>query len=98
MSPPEIGALPPGLGRKRPADERIDWILASIYCTCSNGGDVCTGQVYTLSLCDPKACPMPRATRAKLAAWIAGGLTDDAILKRIEQEQGPRCRRLHLIR
>jgi hypothetical protein len=36
--------------------------------------------------------------RGKLAAWIAAGKTDAEILHLIEQEQGPRCRKMHLIK
>jgi hypothetical protein len=96
--PPRTGVLPPGLGRAQATPERIDWILSTIYCTCSNSNDVCTGQLYTLFLCKTTACPMPKVMRGKLAAWIAAGKTDAEILHLIEQEQGPRCRKMHLIK
>jgi hypothetical protein len=98
MERPRAGALPPGLGRATAPSDRIDWILASIYCTCSNRNDVCTGQLYTLSLCHPTGCPMPKYMRGKLAAWIADGKSDAEILKLIESEQGPNCHRMHLVK
>jgi hypothetical protein len=93
-----MGDLPPGLGRATATDERIEWILASIYCTCGNSNDVCTGQLYTLSLCSPKGCPMPKFMRGKLAAWMEESKTDAEILKLIETEQGPQCHRMHLVK
>ena len=42
--------------------ERIEWFLASIYCTCKVTNDICTGDFYTLSSCNPNGCGMPNAT------------------------------------
>ncbi|MFL5242313.1 MAG: hypothetical protein ACJ8FY_09415 [Gemmataceae bacterium] len=39
----ENAELPPDVDRPRAKDERIEWLLSSIYCTCSIGGDGCTG-------------------------------------------------------
>ena len=44
---------------KRTREERIEWFLASIYCTCRVGGDGCTGDFYTLASCNPNGCGKP---------------------------------------
>src|SRR5207249_5718958 len=44
-------------------DERVEWFLASIYCTCPVKGDRCTGMFYTLASCNPNGCGMPNAMR-----------------------------------
>src|SRR5260221_5364682 len=43
----EDSDYPPDIGRKRTKEERIDWFLASMYCVCGVGGDICTGDFYT---------------------------------------------------
>src|SRR5439155_19139281 len=59
----ENALLPPDIGRPRNKPERIDWFLASIYCTCGVAGDVCTGHFYTLASCNPNGCGMPNSVR-----------------------------------
>src|SRR5262249_52267349 len=57
MDPPstevETATLPPDLDRPRSKGERVDWFLASVYCTCGIKGDGCTGHFYTLASCNP---------------------------------------------
>lgn len=89
--------LPPGIGRAKEKNERIEWILATVYCTCRNGPDVCTGHLYTLSMCDAKGCGMPEMQRAKLGRWIDAGMTDEEILAQLEREEGALVRRPHLV-
>jgi len=36
----EAAKLPPDLDRPRGKDERVEWFLASIYCSCGVAGDV----------------------------------------------------------
>lgn len=91
-----IGSLPPGVGRATDRTERIEWLLSSVYCTCPNRPDTCTGHLYTLSMCDTKGCGMPDAVRAKLGAWIDAGKTDAELLDLLEKEQGELLRRIHL--
>src|SRR5262249_48313307 len=44
---------PPDIDKERTKEERIEWFLANIYCTCKVGGDICTGDFYTLASCNP---------------------------------------------
>jgi hypothetical protein len=49
--------------RPRAREERIEWFLASIYCTCPVAGDICTGDFYTLASCNGNGCLMPKTMR-----------------------------------
>ncbi len=93
---PAGGALPPGVGRATEKKERIDWLLASVYCTCPNRPDTCTGHLYTLAMCDRKGCGMPAAVEKLLSGWIDAGRSDGEVLQLLEKEQGPLLRRIHL--
>jgi hypothetical protein len=97
--PPEVDAaqLPPDLDRPRSKAERVEWFLASIYCTCKVKGDVCTGHFYTLASCNPNGCGMPNHVRKLLAAKIDAGLTDRQIFEQLLKEQGPELLRPHLL-
>lgn len=90
-------ALPSGLDRPRSKDERIEWLMSSVYCSCGVGGDGCTGHFYTLASCNPNACGMPAAMRKKLAAKIDQGLTDRHIIEQLLKEQGRDLLRPHLL-
>ncbi|HEY7327938.1 MAG TPA: DUF3179 domain-containing (seleno)protein [Gemmataceae bacterium] len=89
--------LPSGLDRPRSKNDRIEWLLASVYCSCSIGGDGCTGHFYTLASCNPNGCGMPNAMREKLAKRIDQGLTDRQIIEQLFKEQGPLLLRPHLM-
>jgi hypothetical protein len=89
--------LPSGLDWPRSKDERIEWLLASVYCSCGIGGDGCTGHFYTLASCNPNGCGMPDAMRKKLAQKIDQGLTDRQIIEQLLKEQGPLLLRPHLL-
>ena len=97
--PPEVDAaqLPPDLGRPRSKAERVEWFLASIYCTCKVKGDNCTGHFYTLASCNPNGCGMPNHVRKLLAAKIDAGLSDRQIFEQLLKEQGPELLRPHLL-
>jgi hypothetical protein len=100
MTPPsaEIDAalLPPDVDRPRSRAERLDWFLATIYCPCHVSGDVCTGDFYTLSSCNPNACGMPHFMRGLLGKMIDEGKTDRQILEALRKEYGPGVLRQHL--
>jgi hypothetical protein len=89
--------LPPDLDRPRSKQERIDWFLASIYCTCGVPGNICTGHFYTLASCNPNGCGMPHAMRRLLAQKIDGGLSDRQIFEELLKEKGPKLLRPHLM-
>jgi hypothetical protein len=89
--------LPPDLDRPRSKPERIEWFLASIYCTCPVQGDRCTGHFYTLASCNPNGCGMPNVMRRVVAAKIDEGLTDRQIFDELLKKYGPLLLRPHLL-
>ena len=89
---------PPDLGQKRSKEERIDWFLASIYCTCKIANDICTGDFYTLASCNPNGCGMPNATRRKIASLIDKGLDDKQVWDDLRVERGELMTRPHLVK
>jgi hypothetical protein len=97
--PPEVEAaqLPPDLDRPRTKEERIDWFLASVYCTCGIKGDRCTGHFYTLASCNVNGCGAPNAMRKKVAEKIERGLTDKQIFEELLKEHGPKLVQAHLL-
>jgi hypothetical protein len=92
----EASDYPPDIGRKRSKDERIDWFLASIYCTCKVGGDICTGDFFTLASCNPNGCGNPNMTRKRIADMIDKGLDDKQIFDDLRAERGPLMTKPHL--
>src|SRR5262245_28932375 len=100
-SPPkeiEDGDYPPDIGRNRTKEERIEWFLGSIYCTCKVGNDICTGDFYTLSSCNPNGCGMPNATRRRIAEMIDKGMDDKQIFDDLRAERGPLLTKPHLLK
>jgi hypothetical protein len=102
MTPPSIevenAVLPPDIDQPRATkEERIEWFLASIYCTCKVGGDGCTGHVYTLASCNPNACGKPNQMRKQLAREIDRGLSDREIFEELVRDNGPELLRPHLL-
>jgi hypothetical protein len=87
---------PPDLDRKRSSAERVEWFLASTYCSCAVAGDVCTGHFYTLASCNPNGCAMPRHMRGVVSKKIERGLTDRQIFDELVKEFGPDALRPHL--
>jgi hypothetical protein len=92
----DAAQLPPDLDRPRTKEERIEWFLASIYCSCAVAGDVCTGHFYTLASCNPNGCGMPRHVRKVIAEQIDKGCTDRQIFEYLLKEHGPDLLRQHL--
>jgi hypothetical protein len=89
--------LPPDLDQPRTKAERVEWFLASIYCTCAVKGDRCTGHFYTLASCNPNGCGMPNHMRSVLGEKIDRGLTDRQIFEELLKEHGPLLLRPHLL-
>jgi len=100
MTPPteaiDTSVYPPDIGRERSKAERIEWFLASTYCTCGVSKDVCTGHFYTLASCNPNGCGMPNSRRDDLGKWIDRGMTDRQIFDELLKEAGPLLVRPHL--
>jgi hypothetical protein len=101
MTPPaeqvENNPYPPDLDRPRSKAERVDWFLASIYCSCGVSKDTCTGHFYTLASCNPNGCGMPHHTRTLVGGMIDRGLTDRQIFDELLKEFGPLLLRPHLL-
>ena len=101
MDPPapevDTALLPPDMGRPRSREERIEWFLSSIYCTCKVRGDVCTGHFYTLASCNPNGCAAPNAVRKELADLMDRGLNDKEVFEALQKEHGPDLLRPHLL-
>ena len=97
--PPEVDTaqFPPDIDRPRDKAERVEWFLASMYCSCKIGGDGCTGMFYTLASCNPNGCGMPNHVRKVIAGKIDKGLTDRQIFEELLKEQGPDMLRPHLL-
>jgi hypothetical protein len=89
--------LPPDVDRPRASrEERIEWFLASIYCTCGISDDTCTGHFYTLASCNPNGCGMPNHTRKEIGALIDKGLSDRQVFEQLLKDRGPDLLRPHL--
>jgi hypothetical protein len=101
MTPPptavEGSPYPPDAGRPRAKAERVEWFLASIYCTCAVSKDTCTGHFYTLASCNPNACGMPNHRREEIGKLIDRGLSDTQIFDELLREAGPLLLRPHLM-
>ena len=87
----------PGIDQPKTREERIDWFLANIYCTCGVGGDGCTGHFYTLASCNPNGCGAPNATRQYIGSKIDEGLSNHAIFEALLKQRGPQMLRPHLL-
>lgn len=92
----DTAKLPPDMDRPRTREERVEWFLASIYCSCAVPGDVCTGHFYTLASCNPNGCGMPRHMREMVGEQIDKGKTDKQIFELLLKEHGPDLLRQHL--
>src|SRR5262249_47078779 len=93
----DTAQLPPDLDRPRSKEERVEWFLASVYCTCGVTGDTCTGHFYTLASCNPNGCGMPNTMREAIRKKIDKKLTDKQIFEELLKEQGPGLLRPHLL-
>ena len=98
--PKEIqqSVLPTDMGRPREKDERMEWILASIHCTCSVPGDRCTGMFYSLASCNRNACGNPNMIRRIISKLIDERKTDKQIFEHLLKVRGPMLFRPHLAR
>lgn len=101
MSPPSddvvTAAYPPDIDRPRTKDDRVEWFLANIYCTCKVRGDICTGHFYTLASCNPNGCAAPNETRRRIREMIDQTLTDRQVWDALLKEKGPAMRAPHLL-
>jgi hypothetical protein len=93
----DTAKFPPDLGRRTNKKERIEWFLASIYCSCPRDGNICTGHFYTLASCNPNACGTPHMIRKQIAAKIDKGLSDKEIFEELVKQHGADVLRPHLL-
>lgn len=93
----DTAELPPDIGRKRTKEERCEWFLCSIYCSCAVANEICTGQFYVLGSCNVNACGMPNYVREEVATMIDKGLTDQQIWAELKKNQGPLMLKQHLL-
>ncbi len=89
--------LPPDIGRRTDRHDRIEWFLASTYCTCIVRGNVCTGHFYTLASCNPNGCGQPNFMRKEIGKLIDEGKTDEQIFGILLKDQGPMLLKPHLL-
>lgn len=100
MKPPDLSVdalFPPDIDRPKAKEERIEWFLASIYCTCGVKGNICTGHFYTLASCNVNGCGLPKTTRREIGALIDQGLNNRQIFERLYKERGVDMVRQHLL-
>ncbi len=93
----DTAEMPPDIDRPRTKPERIDWFLASTYCSCTVRGDTCTGMFYTLASCNINACGMPNHIRGLVAGMIDKGMADRQIWDELKKSQGPLMLKQHLL-
>ncbi|MFO0935632.1 MAG: DUF3179 domain-containing (seleno)protein [Gemmataceae bacterium] len=87
---------PTDIGRTRTKAERIEWFLASMYCVCGVGDNICTGDYYTLASCNPNGCGAPNAARKEIGKLIDAGKTDTQIWDELVKDRGIEMTRPHL--
>ena len=90
-------AYPSDIGRERTKDERVEWFLGNIYCSCRVGKETCTGMFYTLSSCNPNGCGMPNFTRDEIRDLIAKGKSDKDIWDSLLKDRGALMLKPHLL-
>jgi hypothetical protein len=94
----ETAQLPPDIDRPKTKEERIDWFLANMYCTCLVAGDICTGHFYTLASCNPNGCGLPNFTRQQIGEMIDEGKTNRQIFQQLFELRGEGMIRPHLLK
>lgn len=90
--------LPSDIGRLSGKSERVEWFIASIYCSCSIGEDSCTGMFYSLASCNVIACGMPNTMRGRIGKMIDQGMKDEEIWREMREQSGPLLIKPHLKR
>ena len=98
--PQEVQAshLPTDLGRREGRQERVDWFLSTIYCSCGIAGDRCTGMFYIQASCNVNACGTPREMARRIGRMIDEGLTDREIFEKLVADRGRDIWQPHLLR
>jgi hypothetical protein len=96
---PDDEKLPTRVAQLQTKAERVEWLMASVYCTCGMH-DGCAGHLYTLATCNAgptNPYGLAKRTREDLAEMIDNGRTDKDILKELLKQRGPNLLRPHLL-
>lgn len=86
---------PPDLGRFTGKQDRIDYFLSTLYCTCGMMGNACAGHWNTLAACKIHGCGLPDLMTQIIGASIDAGKTDQQILDLLLQREGELVLRQH---
>jgi hypothetical protein len=87
---------PPDFGRFTGRQERIDYMVSTIYCPCGMMGDSCAGHWNTLAACKLHGCGMPNLVSKLVGEWIDAGKSDADILAALVQRYGKGLLKPHL--
>lgn len=87
--------MPPDLGRFTVRQDRIDYFLSTIYCTCELPADECAGHWNTLAACKAHDCSKLNQLTQVIGEWIDAGLTDPQILDALIKREGEQVLRQH---
>jgi len=80
--------VPPDLGRFSERQDRIDYFLSTIYCSCGMMGTSCAGHWNTLAACKLHGCGMPNLMTKLIGELIDNGKGDSEILAALIQREG----------
>ena len=89
---------PTDLDRLQDKEERVQWFLQTIYCSCGIPGDRCTGMFYIQASCNVKGCGRPKEVAAEIRAFIDEDLSDREIFAKLVKDRGRDIWRPHLLR
>lgn len=89
---------PTDIGRLDERQERLDWFLNSVYCSCGIRGDRCTGMFYVQASCNVNACGTPGELLGSIGEYIDDGLSDREIFTRLVKDRGRDIWQPHLLR
>ena len=90
--------LPVGTDPSRGKQDRIEWLVSSVYCPCMMH-DACAGHFFTLAACNAgpnHSCGMATSIRARIAEMIDKGQTDRQIVEELFKQHGPKLLRPHM--
>ena len=87
--------MPPDLGRFIERQERIDYFLSTVYCSCGMMGTSCAGHWNTLAACKLHGCGMPNLMTKLLGDWIDSGKNDGEIMEALIKREGKIALRPH---
>jgi hypothetical protein len=90
---------PTGLDQPRGKPERVEWLMASVYCTCGMH-DACAGHFFTLAACNSSPdhpCPLAKRTREDIGDRIDEGQSDRQIFDDLLKARGANLLRPHML-